>query len=78
MNYTKGENIKQRFVDALVSCELHFDTDQLVKVLDICDELGIPDMYEALKAMADIHSPIVPMQAHAMADKALAKAEGKP
>ena len=36
-----------------------------------------PDMYEALKAMADIHSPYSPKVAHDMADKALAKAEGK-
>ena len=36
-----------------------------------------PDMYEALRAMADIHSPYSPRVAHDMADKALAKAEGK-
>jgi len=39
--------------------------------------VAAPDMYEALKAMADIHSPYSPRVAHDMADKALAKAEGK-
>ncbi len=37
----------------------------------------IKAMYEALKALADISSPINPKQAHDMAEKALAKAEGK-
>lgn len=56
MSYSKGEFIKKRFADKLVNCDTHFDTDQLIKVLDICDELGIPDMYEALKAIQAIRA----------------------
>ena len=41
--------LKERFADKLVQSDTHFKNDQLVAVLDICDELGLPDMYEALK-----------------------------
>jgi len=51
MDYTKGETLKRSIVDELVNCDTHFESDQVVKVLDICDKLGIPDMYEALKAL---------------------------
>ena len=53
MEYTEEPTLKQRFADKLVNCDTHFDNNQLVAILDICDELGIPDMYEALKHITE-------------------------
>ena len=87
MECTKGLLLKQRFADKMVKCNTHFESDQLVAVLDICDELGIPDMYEALMMLyrySMIHlveGVIYPEGTHKdwvdKANKALAKTEGK-
>ena len=67
--------IKERFADKLVNCDTYFESDQLVAILDICDELGIPEMYEALKSIAD--GPWSISSAREIAEIALARAEGK-
>ena len=75
--------IKERFADKLVNCDTYFESDQLVAVLDICDELGIPDMYEALKVLVKEYSVdlefcrLNDVPHWELACKALSKAEGK-
>ena len=81
MECTKGEQLKRLIADELVNCDTHFENDQMVKVLDICDKLGIPDMHEALKGLmrdysTNPNSPIF-YEACRVAREALAKGEGK-
>ncbi len=70
MEYTT--QIKQKIANELVGCDTHFEPDQLVAVLDVMDEVGVPDMYEALKAVQEGTGDW-----RAMVDLALAKVEGK-
>lgn len=83
-DYTKGEFIKRTIADELVASDTHFETDQLVAVLDILDKVGVPDMYGALKKLHkvffdDLKTAYSPEQNEALTEafEALAKAEGK-
>lgn len=72
--FTRGELIKRKITDELVACDTHFNTDQLVAVLDILDKVGIPAMYEALlRIFEKTHDPVVERYVQAI----LAKIEGK-
>ena len=83
MEYTKGESIKSLITDKLLNCDTHFGNDQLVAILDIFDEVGVPDMYEALKkAQEDINwmlnnDQFLNPDAFNYRDKALAKVDEK-
>ncbi len=83
MNYTKGERQlycgEQYWIVEVIdkSSRPNIIVGRFNTKEDALLDAAAPEIYEALKALADSSSPVSPKKAHEMARKALAKAERK-
>ncbi len=91
MKYTQGDLIKSRFATKVLQKYPKYDLIQLKELLDILDDIGIPELYEALmnlivtasylwniaKPIKDTDAMTVTHPIIEQAKQALAKADGK-
>ena len=69
--------------ERLINCDTHFDNGQIEAVMEVVEQSGYSELYDALKAIDGYLSASFPAnltrKKHAveLLDKALAKAEGR-